>query len=56
MKRIIMLGLLVATLLTACSNTCKIDGCGKDVYKDGLCKSHYYAAEGANIINDLIGE
>lgn len=50
--------LILATtvlLLTGCSNTCKINGCESEVYKDGLCQVHYLANEGISALNGLLG-
>ncbi len=56
MKKIkIVLSVSIAILLiTACTRTCKIDGCKNEVYKEGLCQKHYYVNQGADAIGNVV--
>lgn len=45
MKRKLFLLLIVCLLmgnLTACSSNCKVSGCDKEIYRDGLCSKHAF--------------
>lgn len=51
---ILMMVLFLSAQLTACSRTCKADGCNeKEIYEDGYCRLHYYENVGNNILKDL---
>ncbi len=52
---VLMMVVLVAVQLTACSKTCKADGCNeKEIYEDGYCRLHYYENVGGNLLQDII--
>lgn len=51
---VVLMALATAAQLTACSKTCKADGCSsKDIYEDGYCRLHYYENVGGNILKDI---
>ncbi len=56
MKKLrIMVGvLMVVSMITACTKTCKIEGCKNEVYKEGLCQKHYYVNQGADAIGNAV--
>lgn len=54
-SRIVIILTTAMILLTGCSTTCKINGCDNEVYKEGLCRTHYLASEGANLFNEIVG-
>lgn len=50
MKKLII-ALMVANLMiliTGCANSCKIEGCKNEIYKEGLCEEHYTAIKKAD--------
>lgn len=55
MKKFIalLLTVVMALSITACSSKCKESGCSEDVYKDGYCEVHYYAHELEDALGDL---
>lgn len=56
MKKIVLLICIIclATLMTGCTKTCKIEGCKNEVYKEGLCQTHYYVNQGADAIGGAL--
>ena len=53
-SKMLMAVCMIATLMTGCSRTCKIEGCKKEVYKEGLCQTHYYVNQGADAIGSAV--
>lgn len=45
---------MVVSMITACTKTCKIEGCKNEVYKEGLCQKHYYVNQGADAIGNAV--
>ncbi len=56
MKKLVLILLFSVLGSTGCSSTCKYNGCGSEVYKDGYCKTHFYIMEAGSIIEDWWGE
>lgn len=51
---ILMLICISIFMLSGCSSHCKASGCDNEIYKDNLCKTHYYLQQGVNKIEELI--
>ena len=49
---VLLLVVVMALAMTACSSKCKESGCSEDVYEDGYCEIHY----AAHALEDALGE
>lgn len=50
---VLLLTVVMALSITACSKTCKESGCSEKVYEDGYCELHYYTHALEDALGDL---
>lgn len=57
MKKIfvLLLTVVMALTMTACSSKCKASGCNEKVYKDGYCEVHYAINVVGSALDGLFG-
>lgn len=56
MNKIALFLIIMSTVVftTACTKHCSIEGCENEIYKEGLCKKHYYINQGADAVEDVV--
>ena len=52
--KVMLLILITIFSVSGCTSTCKVSGCDNEIYKEGLCKTHYLAQQGVNALENLL--